>query len=132
MMHFPRGPHSLAAWHAIRSLCVGSLIFSIAAIFPESSICIVRKFLGVPCPVCGATRSILALFKLSFVDSFLWNPGLWIGTILFLLVIYSFRDQPIKYQLGTKAAWITIVLIGFIRMIAYKYSLLIYVFNFDF
>lgn len=112
---------SLKISHTIRSICVGSLLFVIAAIFPKISVCIVQRTLGIPCPVCGATRSILALYRFSLIDSFLWNPGLWLGVLSFCVVLIVFKTQSNKYQLALNSAWIIVVFIGIIRAIVFYY-----------
>lgn len=43
-------------------------------------ICLFRKLTGLPCPLCGMTRSLLCFFQGNWHASFLWHPlGLLLG-----------------------------------------------------
>ena len=35
--------------------------------------CLIRSFLGVPCPTCGMTRALISLLKLDFHSYFYYN-----------------------------------------------------------
>jgi hypothetical protein len=51
-------------------------------------ICVFKKATGIPCPSCGATRSMLAFIHGNFVQGFLWNP---LGFFLLIaLIIFPF------------------------------------------
>ena len=49
--------------------------------------CFYKKFLGVECPGCGMQRSIIALLKGDFYESFMLYPTLPLIIILIVLLI---------------------------------------------
>ena len=49
--------------------------------------CFYKKFLGVECPGCGMQRSIIALLKGDFYESFMLYPALPLIIILIVLLI---------------------------------------------
>ena len=52
------------------------------------SVCVFKKVTGIPCPSCGATRSMIALISGDLINGVLWNP---IGLLLLGgLVIFPF------------------------------------------
>lgn len=109
----------VALYFYLKATTVGLLIFFIAVTFPGASFCIVKETLGVPCPACGATRSVVSLIHLSFADSFNWNPCLWI-TVLgfgFLLMLRRNDLESIKY--ASKMALMIGLLSGCLRALVY-------------
>ena len=100
----------------LRSVVVGLAIFTLAVAWPNSSFCAAYKFLRIPCPVCGGTRSVLALLHGSVVDSFLWNPGLWVAGIIFAFSLWWFRGDSHKANIAFKLAWITGLAAGLFRI----------------
>jgi len=44
--------------------------------------CLFRRFLGIPCPGCGFTRSVLALAHGQFTHSFFFHPAIIPGVLL--------------------------------------------------
>ena len=101
----------------IRNLAIGSLVFLLAVYLPDASICLVQRFLGVPCPACGATRSILALLKLSFLDSFLWNPGLWLGAMISVILFIKYDKSSFKWKKMRSGGLVAFLLVGVFRLI---------------
>lgn len=51
----------------------------------DTSVCIVKKITGLPCPSCGSTRSVLSLFHGDFTGAFYWNPFGYIITITMII-----------------------------------------------
>jgi hypothetical protein len=47
-------------------------------------VCLIKGLTNIPCPSCGATRSMLALVLGDFSGALYWNP---IGIILFLIMV---------------------------------------------
>ena len=69
--------------------------------------CFYKKFFGVECPGCGMQRSIIALFKGDFQDSFLLYPPLGLlVTLLALLIIHILFDLKYGAQM---LKWLFIV-----------------------
>ena len=51
--------------------------------------CFYKKFLGVECPGCGMQRSIIALLRGDFYESFMLYPALpLIITLIILLIVH--------------------------------------------
>ena len=36
--------------------------------------CIIKAVIGMPCPTCGITRSVISMFKLDFKQAFYYHP----------------------------------------------------------
>jgi len=49
--------------------------------------CLFERLTGLPCPVCGITRSVLCLYDLKIVDSLKFNPNGFIISTAFVLQI---------------------------------------------
>ena len=106
---------SPATRRALRSLLIGLALFAAAAMFPAASFCLVQKLFHVPCPACGGTRSVVALLHLQFLDSFRWNPGLWLGSLAFLVVLLGCHANQAKFRQASK--WFLVVgfFVGLLR-----------------
>jgi hypothetical protein len=52
----------------------------------EIVVCLIKHVTNVPCPSCGATRSIISFFNGSISDAFYWNP---IGLILAIIMMVT-------------------------------------------
>jgi hypothetical protein len=50
----------------------------------DKSICLIKQVTGLPCPSCGATRSIILFVNGDFKDAMFYNP---IGIILLIIMI---------------------------------------------
>ncbi|NQU32134.1 MAG: DUF2752 domain-containing protein [Bacteroidetes bacterium] len=48
--------------------------------------CIIKQVTGIPCPSCGATRSIISLLQNNLAEALYWNP---IGIILVIIMTIS-------------------------------------------
>ena len=47
---------------------------AIGARFFDVTLCPLRRFLAIPCPTCGTTRAVFALFRWNVREAFAWNP----------------------------------------------------------
>ncbi len=58
--------------------------------------CFYKKYFGMECPGCGMQRSIIALLKGNFIDSFFLYPGLFPTIILIVFsvfhIIFKFKN----------------------------------------
>ncbi len=111
------------------------IIFIIAktkiyTIFP---LCIIKRFFGIDCPSCGATRCVTNFVTGNWVESFMYHPFFFV-TIIYLIVvnivyiINAFRKKEILKWIYPKFKfWIvwTILLIIFaiVRILLNKYFL---------
>jgi hypothetical protein len=74
----------------------------------DKSICLIKQVTGLPCPSCGATRSIILLVKGDYKDAMFYNP---IGIILLIIMISApvwiavdyFRNKESLFQFYQKA-----------------------------
>lgn len=113
----PAGPGPGRMAVPVRNLLIGAGILFLAVYFPDSSICLGQRLLGVPCPGCGATRSVLALLGGSFLDSLAWNPGLWLGAVVFTITLINHQKSSIKWERARSAGLIAFLLVGAVRLI---------------
>ena len=62
------------------------LIPTLVLLFNLKIPCIFKRFLHIPCPSCGLTRSIKAILKFNLIESFNYNI---LGIPVFLFIIFS-------------------------------------------
>jgi hypothetical protein len=72
----------------------------------EIDVCLVKQILNIPCPSCGSTRSIEAIFQGNFKEALLWNPfgflvlGIMIAIPLMLIIDFFYKkDLLLQYYL---------------------------------
>lgn len=70
--------------------CFVGVLVIVNAVFHLGSICLLKSFVGIPCPSCGMTRSYMALLKGDFSLAFYFHP-LWVMPMV-LYLIYLFQD----------------------------------------
>lgn len=64
---------------------------------PSIEACFIKHTLNIPCPSCGATRSILSLIKGNFTEAFFINPlGFIIASIMILSPLWIIYDMISK------------------------------------
>lgn len=82
-------------YRVITLLYIGGLAWVIFSLnFHAPSVCIIKTITGVPCPSCGATRSVMSIFHGHFTEAFFWNPlGFLLATILVLVPIVLLYDK---------------------------------------
>ena len=114
-------PSSLPTRRALRSALIGLALFTAAAMFPAASFCLVQRLFHVPCPACGGTRSLVALLQLRLLDSFRWNPGLWLGSLTFLGVLLGCRAHPARLRLASKSFLVVGFFVGLLRAVLSVY-----------
>lgn len=59
--------YALCAACAVAAIAVGAHLLGV-------TLCPLRRFLGIPCPTCGTTRAIAALFRGSVREALALNP----------------------------------------------------------
>lgn len=99
-----------------RQLLVGVLMVGLALSLPGLSGCLFLGLTGLPCPGCGATRSLAAMATLHPLEALRWNPGLWCGLAATLGVLLTGRRSRSRLSLAAKAGWATGLVLGMIRM----------------
>lgn len=89
--------------------------------------CPLKRFTGLPCPSCGATRTALALAHLDFAGAFDVSPLAtlaWLGVIagglaagLAAVAGYAVPDLPRRIPLGWRLGAVAIVVVNWIYLI---------------
>jgi len=69
---------------ALLAICVGRFL-PVLAFVPS---CVFRDLTGVPCPTCGATRSVVHLARGDFFASFSMNPLISLCIVVSVLVFF--------------------------------------------
>ena len=59
--------YALCAACAVAAIAIGARLLGV-------TLCPLRRFLGIPCPTCGTTRAIAALFRGSVREALALNP----------------------------------------------------------
>ena len=95
---------------SIRRLSIG--LIGAGALYAVSPVhlplpCPLLTLTGIPCPLCGMTRSVTALFRADFIGSLRFNPG---GILLVAVAALMLFWRP-RVQLQF-AVWILPVMIG--------------------
>jgi hypothetical protein len=62
--------------------------------------CLMKKLLGIPCPGCGISHSVMAAFKIDFVTAWFANPA---GIGVALLFSFQIVARPIAIALPRAA-----------------------------
>jgi len=96
----------------------------VATLLPQSAspgtICMFRRFTGVPCPTCGGTRAFLSVLDGRLLDAFLLNPLLMLFEILALVWLaaklvlgrrLSLRLSPVE----RRVTWAALALVFFLN-----------------
>lgn len=52
--------------------------------------CIVNENFNILCPSCGATRCVICIFNLEFLNAFLYNPLIFVLIIYFILLNFIY------------------------------------------
>ncbi|MGQ8335929.1 DUF2752 domain-containing protein [Sunxiuqinia sp. A32] len=77
-------------WNILIStiLILFSLIFiNLSMMNAIPHFCLVERLIGIPCPVCGVSRSVLSLYDFKIMDSLKYNPNGLLIAIAFLTQI---------------------------------------------
>jgi len=63
--------------------------------------CLMKKLLGIPCPGCGISHSLMAAFRFDFARAWLFNPA---GIALALLFSFQIVARPVAIVLPRASA----------------------------
>jgi hypothetical protein len=66
--------------------------------------CIMRKVLGIPCPGCGVSHSILAIFRLNPVSAWEANPA---GIGVAFAFCFQLAARPIAIMVPRTGDWVS-------------------------
>ena len=92
----------------------GRLLFVLSAIFlisfvyvpdpePAVSLCVIKHFLGIPCPGCGLTHSFCALSHGHFLESFQWHA---LGPPIYFILLAVWLGAFLRFfKLRTQSVW---------------------------
>lgn len=61
--------------------------------------CLIKRFTDFPCPSCGSTRSVLAIFKGDLYGALTWNPlGFILGVLMIVAPVWLVFDLLTKKE----------------------------------
>jgi hypothetical protein len=63
--------------------------------------CLMKKFLGIPCPGCGISHSLTAAFRFDLAKAWFFNPA---GIAVALLFCYQIVARPVAIALPPASA----------------------------
>lgn len=66
-------------------LCLGAVVAAGGILWCLDIHCLVKEWLGLPCPLCGTVRGIACLVQGNPVDALYWHPLFWLTPILMAL-----------------------------------------------
>ena len=82
--------------------------------------CPFKAHFGVDCPGCGLQRSVLALLKGNFLDSFRFYPA---TLPLIILVLFTIVHLKVDFKFGAQLIKLMFVSIAVIILINYIYKI---------
>ncbi len=81
------------------SVTAGGFVFVKLGLMPPME-CQFKEFTGYPCPTCGTTRLVLALYNFDLISAFKYNPFMFLlGVILGLWSLTGFLPVFFKKKL---------------------------------
>lgn len=101
-------------------------IFLLKVLLPEVKVpqpaCFFWKYLGIYCPGCGGTRSLIAFLQGRFVESLWYHPLIVYGAVLYfgfmvshtLAGLHLFGLKGMKFRAGYLYGALALVVINFI------------------
>lgn len=82
-------------------------IFMLVPIIPHvPHFCLMKKLLGIPCPGCGISHSIMAAFQFDLVKAWLANPA---GIAVALLFSFQIVARPFAIALPRTSAAVSLI-----------------------
>ena len=63
-------------------LCLAAVIVAAGILWCLDIHCLIKEWLGVPCPLCGTVRGISGILQGDPVEAFYWHPLFWLTPIL--------------------------------------------------
>ena len=93
--------------------------------------CTWHEFTGIPCPSCGATRSVIAILSGDWLRAFLLNPLVFLGAIgvvlydLYAAVVLTRRAPRLRVDDISRATG-RAIRVGVIALLAGNWAWLIY------
>ncbi|PWS27372.1 DUF2752 domain-containing protein [Pedobacter yonginense] len=82
--------------------------------------CPLKFYFGIDCPGCGLQRSVLALLRGNFLDSFKLYPA---TVPLILIVLFSIIHLKVDFKFGASLIKIAFIGIASIILINYIYKI---------
>ncbi len=73
--------------------------------------CPFKKFTGIDCPLCGLQRSVIALMRGDFTESFKYQPATLLFIFLLVLGIPDSRFNFSKKPIVKKAAYVLTLMV---------------------
>ena len=97
-----------------RLLCRAALLCAVAAVLLALVLldtpCLLRSWIGIPCPGCGLSRAWLAAFRLDLAAAYSYHPMFW--SVPVLAMVYILDGCPFPGKTASKALYL-LILIGF-------------------
>jgi hypothetical protein len=88
--------------HHLSILISTLLVLLFVPIIPHvPHFCLMKKLLGIPCPGCGISHSLMAAFRFDLAKAWVFNPA---GITVALLFCYQIVARPIAIALPQAAA----------------------------
>jgi hypothetical protein len=83
--------------HHVAILISTLLILLFVPIIPHiPHFCLLKKILGIPCPGCGISHSLMSVFKFDLAKAWFFNPA---GIAVALLFCYQIVARPVAIAL---------------------------------
>jgi hypothetical protein len=83
--------------HHVAILISTLLILLFVPIIPHiPHFCLLKKVLGIPCPGCGISHSLMSVFRFDLAKAWFFNPA---GIVVALLFCYQIVARPVAIAL---------------------------------
>jgi hypothetical protein len=104
----PRVPWWFASLMGVWAVVVAAGAVLIRQSGVDHSLCHIRQFSGVPCPTCGTTRAVFALFSADLAGAIAFNPLVLFATIVLALIVAVrlIAARQITVRLSSREQWV--------------------------
>jgi hypothetical protein len=87
-------------------------MLGIAAVWPlfpvhPANVCPLRSITGVPCPLCGMTRAVVAAVHGDLIESLRFSPGGIVVVVLAIALLVGWRAERVRYP-----AWLPVLFLA--------------------
>ena len=87
--------------HHLAILISTLVVFLLVPIIPHvPHFCLMKKLLGIPCPGCGISHSLMSVFRFDLAKAWFFNPA---GIAVALLFCYQIVARPVAIALPRAA-----------------------------
>jgi cytochrome bd-type quinol oxidase subunit 2 len=85
-------------------------------VYPNEPNCLVKRIIGIPCPMCGMSRAVFSFIQFDFRSAFFYHPLVYLLPFIIILFLFS-GIKHIDQIRKSKQTWMIIISILIITYI---------------